>query len=101
MILSDSDDMIGPPAPKEKKGRQKENVKLGPTRATASTSMQLPSNDNMTHHILGRLASKHQMFCPLNAVSKYPYKYMKKADSEAVSQAYFVNGRFRARGWTL
>lgn len=93
--------MTDPPAPKEKKGKQKENVKLGPARATTSTSMQLPSHDNMTRHVLGRLAPKHQMFCPMNAVSKYPYKYMKKVDSEAVSQTYFVNGQFRARGWTL
>lgn len=99
LILSDSEDEISPPVPKDKKGKQKENGNIVHTPATTTSSMVQPLN--MTHQVLGRLAPKELMFCPFPAVSKYPYKYMKRENSEAVSKAYFANGQFRARGWNL
>ena len=50
---------------------------------------------------LGELASREYEFCPVQAVAKYPYRYLNKADSEVVSNAFFAAGQFRARGWNL
>lgn len=50
---------------------------------------------------MGQLAPRDQLFCPYPAVVKFPYKYVRGADSDRVSKAYFAEGKFRARGWTL
>lgn len=99
LILSGSEEEI---KPKNKKGKRKEDANVVHTSATPTPSMLHPlSQVDMAHQVPGRLAPKELMFCPFSAVSKYPYKYMRRENSEAVSQAYFANGQFRARGWTL
>ncbi|KAK6000454.1 hypothetical protein QM012_003700 [Aureobasidium pullulans] len=40
-------------------------------------------------------------FVPINAVSKFPYKYMKRSQSEAVSVQFFAGGKFWERDWDL
>ncbi|KAI4246477.1 MAG: hypothetical protein L6R42_009875, partial [Xanthoria sp. 1 TBL-2021] len=49
----------------------------------------------------GQEAPKESKFCPLAAVSKWPYKFFHHLDSETISQAFFTAGKFRMRGWTL
>ncbi|KAI4204145.1 MAG: hypothetical protein LQ350_001336 [Teloschistes chrysophthalmus] len=50
---------------------------------------------------IGQIAPRGTKFCPLAAVSKWPYKFIQQPDSEIISQRFFAAGRFRARGWTL
>ncbi|KAL8638328.1 MAG: hypothetical protein Q9228_004515 [Teloschistes exilis] len=49
----------------------------------------------------GQIAPRDARFCPLAAVSKWPYKFIQQPDSETISKRFFAAGRFRARGWTL
>lgn len=56
---------------------------------------------NQNGNFIGEQASRDLKFCPLSAVAKFPYIFMKGADSENVSKAYFAEGKFQARGWTL
>ncbi|MCJ1464932.1 hypothetical protein MMC07_003547 [Pseudocyphellaria aurata] len=55
----------------------------------------------MSNSTVGQLAAKDQLFCPLQAVTKFPYKFVRGPDSDRVSKAYFAEGKFRARGWTV
>ncbi|KAL8892872.1 MAG: hypothetical protein Q9215_000236, partial [Flavoplaca cf. flavocitrina] len=50
---------------------------------------------------LGQEAPKESKFCPLAAVTKWPYRSFHHLDSETISQAFFAAGKFRMRGWTL
>jgi hypothetical protein len=52
---------------------------------------------------VGELAPRNAEFCPILAVSRYPYKYMdpKSAISDKVSKAYFANEKFWKREWSL
>ncbi|KAL8881635.1 MAG: hypothetical protein Q9192_007756 [Flavoplaca navasiana] len=50
---------------------------------------------------IGQEAPKESKFCPLAAVTKWPYKFFHHLDSETISQAFFAAGKFRMRGWTL
>jgi len=50
---------------------------------------------------VGQLASTEQKFCPFAAVTKFPYRHLHGDESEEVSQQYFANGKFRARGFTM
>lgn len=56
---------------------------------------------NQNGNYIGEQAPRDLQFCPLSAVAKFPYKFIKKTDSEKVSKAYFAEGKFQARGWTL
>ncbi|CAD0108531.1 unnamed protein product [Aureobasidium uvarum] len=40
-------------------------------------------------------------FVPISAVSKFPYKYMKRSQSEPVSVQFFAGGKFWDRDWDL
>lgn len=53
--------------------------------------------------LLGQLASFGQTFCPILAVSKYPYRYLytSSATADLVSQNFFAAGKFWARKWTM
>ena len=50
---------------------------------------------------VGELTEVGQNFCPYAAVARFPYKYIDKAHLQPVSEVYFADGQFRARGWTL
>lgn len=40
-------------------------------------------------------------FVPINAISKFPYKYMRRSQSEPVSVQFFAGGKFWDRDWEL
>ncbi|KAL8714133.1 MAG: hypothetical protein Q9220_001861 [cf. Caloplaca sp. 1 TL-2023] len=50
---------------------------------------------------IGQAAPKDCKFCPLAAVTKWPYKFFANLDSETIAKAFFAAGKFRMRGWTL
>lgn len=84
---------------KRQKGKRKKAYVLDRLSQSISTSSP-PPTFNMSN-MLGRLAPAEQLFCPLTAVTKFPYKYIRGEDSDKVSKAFFAGGKFRARGWTL
>jgi hypothetical protein len=52
--------------------------------------------------VVGQEADIAIQFCPILAVSKYPYRCMpKNSVSEAVSKHYFAAGKFFERIWTM
>ena len=51
---------------------------------------------------VGQLAGPRDRFCPVGAVTKWPYRHLyDKEESEKVSIKYFAAGQFRSRGWTM
>ncbi|KAL8772954.1 MAG: hypothetical protein Q9209_001974 [Squamulea sp. 1 TL-2023] len=58
-----------------------------------------PNNKSLPY--IGQEAPKESKFCPLAAVTKWPYKFFQHLDSETISKAFFAAGKFRIRGWTL
>ena len=84
---------------RQQKKKAKAVVPVIPT-----TTLKIPSlSSTMMSHSMwyGELAPREYEFCPVQAVIKYPYRYLNKADSEAVSNAFYAAGQFRARGWSL
>lgn len=110
IVLPDSEDeqqarqTPGRSRRKSRKGKKRKNPEEAdgnpPSPALPSYPLT-PFPVNMSSKTLGEFASRAQLFCPLHAVTKFPYKYLRGADSETVSKAYFADGKFRARGWTL
>lgn len=49
----------------------------------------------------GEVASEGMSFCPILAVAKFPYKYISKRFSDAVSDKFFNKGQFWNRKWDL
>ena len=88
--------------PRPRKNRDtsmKEDTQTNPSPVLpTSSSTSVPSVNGLN---FGHMSSPNQTFCPVSAVSKFPYKYMRKNDSEQVSQEYFAGGRFWARTWNL
>jgi len=53
---------------------------------------------------LGQLVTNEKAFCPISAVSKFPYKWVgkpKSVESEAVAGVFFTAGKFWERTWDL
>ncbi len=50
---------------------------------------------------LGQISPPGWSFCPIVAVSKYPYRYLSKPDSETVANRFFNEGKFWEREWEL
>ncbi|KAG9599205.1 hypothetical protein KCV01_g8399, partial [Aureobasidium melanogenum] len=67
------------------------------TPANTSSS----SSANGAAHKFCETAPMGMQFVPINAVSKFPYKYMKRSQSEPVSIQFFAGGRFWERDWDL
>ncbi|KAH0016262.1 hypothetical protein KCU78_g7920, partial [Aureobasidium melanogenum] len=65
------------------------------------TSSNTSSSANGAAHNFCETASMGMQFVPINAVSKFPYKYMKKSQSEPVSIQFFAGGKFWDRDWDL
>lgn len=60
------------------------------------------STDGAAHkHTFCETAPMGMQFVPINAVSKFPYKYMKRSQSESVSIQFFAGGKFWERDWDL
>jgi hypothetical protein len=49
----------------------------------------------------GQLAPADQVFCPIQPLSKFPYKFLAKEDSENVADKFFNAGKFWTRVWEL
>ncbi|KAL9600572.1 MAG: hypothetical protein Q9219_003118 [cf. Caloplaca sp. 3 TL-2023] len=64
-------------------------------------SRVLSLENNHLEPYIGQEAHKGSKFCPLAAVSKWPYRFFQHEDSEIISKAFFAAGKFRMRGWTL
>jgi hypothetical protein len=56
-----------------------------------------------TLDITGDLSNVHlsRCFCPIVAVSKLPYKYLRGEASEAIAKQFFTEGKFWTRYWNL
>lgn len=50
---------------------------------------------------VGTLASLDENFCPVLAVSKYPYRFVAKELSEVLADAFFNGGKFWERPWDV
>jgi hypothetical protein len=51
---------------------------------------------------LGQRAPPELSFCPVQAVSKYPYKHIHdKAVQDAVANSFFAGGKFFERSWNM
>jgi hypothetical protein len=50
---------------------------------------------------LGQVSVVGQAFCPVLSVSKFPYRYISKNDSEIVADKFFNAGKFWLRSWDL
>jgi hypothetical protein len=69
------------------------------TRAGAMTALvsTLPASIQ-----LGQPAPPELSFCPVQAVNKYPYKYIRdKALQDAVANSFFAGGKFFERSWNM
>ena len=49
----------------------------------------------------GALASPDQTFSPILPVSKYPYKFVNRRDSQRIASKFFDAGKFWMREWDL
>ena len=83
----------------KKKGKQgltttaAHTVVIRPTKTTDST---LGSGLQ-----LGELAPSGEKFCPILAVSRFPYRHVGKDLSEIVASSYFNAGKFWERTWDM
>lgn len=58
-------------------------------------AQNLAVTDNLSNLPLSRC------FCPIMAVSRLPYKYLRGEASEAIAQQFFTEGKFWMRYWDL
>lgn len=49
----------------------------------------------------GQLGPADQVFCPVQPLSKFPYKFLPKEDSEEVADKFFNAGKFWTRVWDM
>ncbi|KAI4721124.1 hypothetical protein E4T48_02598 [Aureobasidium sp. EXF-10727] len=59
------------------------------------------TNDSAHNNTFCETAPLGMKFVPINAISKFPYKYMKRSQSEPVSIQFFAHGKFWSRDWDL
>ncbi|KAL9052680.1 MAG: hypothetical protein Q9162_005239 [Coniocarpon cinnabarinum] len=99
---SDSETMHRPP---QRKRAPKKNTKIhhAPPPSTAAPFRAKPHllHFNPNHDRLGELAPVHQAFCPIMAVSKYPYKFVASDISESIADRFFNAGKFWDRTWDI
>lgn len=77
-----------------------------PVRSSTNSStngVRLPSRPH--HYVpdiaLGKPAQSQQSFCPIEAVSKYPYKFVPKHLTEKIAEKFFVDSKFWYREWEV
>ncbi|KAF2816727.1 uncharacterized protein BDZ99DRAFT_564583, partial [Mytilinidion resinicola] len=73
----------------------KDNTKTEGTPKEPRTSLPRCTLDS------GALASPSQAYSPILAVSKYPYLFVEKRETQRVASAIFDEGKFWERGWDL
>ncbi|OAX84461.1 hypothetical protein ACJ72_01161 [Emergomyces africanus] len=61
------------------------------------------SISTFSHHSSGAGLCRDgvKLFCPIVAVSRFPYKYVRHDDGERISQRFFSEGKFWKRSWDL
>lgn len=107
MIYSSVDETVSAPKSKSASGKTRRNktAKQGSfTNPVQTTSVDIAiSDDGISRNGLerGQLASLEETFCPIQAVSKYPYKHVSKQLSETVAQKSFNAGKFWTRVWDM
>ncbi|KAL2359200.1 hypothetical protein RJZ56_007960 [Blastomyces dermatitidis] len=42
-----------------------------------------------------------RLFCPISAISRFPYKYVRDSDGERIAQRFFNEGKFWKRPWDI
>ncbi|PGG99766.1 hypothetical protein GX51_06138 [Blastomyces parvus] len=42
-----------------------------------------------------------RLFCPISAISRFPYKYIRGSDGERIAQRFFSEGKFWKRSWDI
>jgi hypothetical protein len=68
-----------------------------PPNAPLKASANLPATDLQR----GDLVSARHHFTPIQALSKYPYKFCNKSHMQQIASAFFDNGKFWKREWDL
>ncbi|KAJ4379009.1 hypothetical protein N0V86_005886 [Didymella sp. IMI 355093] len=76
------------------------NPESMPESAISSTPSK-PAALSATDLNRGDLGSATQHYSPIVALSKYPYKWCNKTDSQDIASAVFDQGKFWAREWDL
>ncbi|GIK01620.1 hypothetical protein Aspvir_005658 [Aspergillus viridinutans] len=67
-----------------------------------NASMQTPeTRDSSTHSQEEPSTPLDGFFCPLMAMSRYPYKFVRKELSQTVASRFFDGGKFWQRVWDL
>ena len=86
-----------------RRNRRKRSAALSDSTAVSENHQPSPIDKSLDGRTVGELASLDMTFCPVAAVSKYPYKYMRASPtvSEVVSRNYFAAGIFWMRTWTM
>ncbi|MCJ1256446.1 hypothetical protein MMC24_004267 [Lignoscripta atroalba] len=86
-----------------RRNRRKRSAALSDSTAVSENHQPSPIDKSLDGRTVGELASLDMTFCPVAAVSKYPYKYMRASPtvSEVVSRNYFAAGIFWMRTWTI
>jgi len=87
----------------KRKGKKK--GKQGPT-TTAAHPAAIRTTETSDSSLgpglqLGELALPGEKFCPVLAVSRYPYRHVGKELSEIVASSYFNAGKFWERTWDM
>lgn len=107
LIYSSTDENVSAPKSKSAsgKGRRNRKGKQGSFTGAAQltiTESSVAGGGTPGHELQrGQLASLEETFCPIQAVSKYPYRYVGKQFSETVAQRFFNAGKFWARTWDV
>lgn len=86
------------------KRKAKKKGKQGPTTISKHTAViRSEASDNTPGPglQLGELGLNGEKFCPILAVSRYPYRNLGKDLSEVVADSYFNAGKFWERTWDM
>jgi hypothetical protein len=70
----------------------------GAPPSSATSTPALSSNTGLQR---GDLAAADSHFTSIHALSKYPYRFCSKSDSQPIATAFFDEGKFWAREWDL
>ncbi|KKZ65982.1 hypothetical protein EMCG_08276 [[Emmonsia] crescens] len=56
-----------------------------------------------SHHTSGAAfcGNGAKSFCPISAVSRFPYKYVRGSDGDRIAQRFFSEGKFWKRSWDI
>ncbi|KAI9872634.1 MAG: hypothetical protein M1830_001392, partial [Pleopsidium flavum] len=104
VIYSSNDENVSASKSKSASGKGRRNKKGEQRSFTSAAQLKTVASSGSTPgHPLqrGQLTSLEETFCPIQAVSKYPYRYVGKDLSASVAQGFFDAGKFWARTWDV